>query len=287
MVFNIYSPKRNLTIKRTEDFQTAYEIAVEPANKAVSHTTDGFFRYILNATHRSGASSLFELDRIERLVSNGCGFKKFSPFFETFNDKIGQYIAAGFAQGLEELVSPPPMKRKNDDIGPQVLTMEHLGLGFIACLLPLTLAIAVFCSELLVHRLNSKLRQLSKPKLDQSRNRPKSNRKTATKKQITLRNKIRREMKPRKASAKSFVAKGDGNCAKSLPISMMKLDQMDFSMDYLYQLTGSARTVNDRDPRSSNQSTQQRSELTGQLWAEELFGELILEATEKAFSESN
>lgn len=138
-----------MTIVKTEDYLTAYEIAVEPANKAVSQTTDGFLRTILNKKYRSGISSLSALDEIVQLLTGGCGFKNFSPFFETFNEKIGQLIAAGFAQKLEDFVFALK-KSKNDDIGPQVLTVEHLGLGFIACLILLAVAIAVLLMELIV-----------------------------------------------------------------------------------------------------------------------------------------
>lgn len=105
--------------------------------------------------YRSGAPSLFVLDEIAFRTSGGCGFKKFSPFFKTFNEKIGQSVAAGLTKHFEMLLSPA-METKIDDIGPQVLTMEHLGLGFIACLMPIGITIVVFLMEFVVHALNSK-----------------------------------------------------------------------------------------------------------------------------------
>lgn len=36
-------------------------------------------------------------------------------------------------------------------IGPQVLMMDHLGAAFIACMIPLVLAIVVFFMGLIVH----------------------------------------------------------------------------------------------------------------------------------------
>lgn len=49
-------------------------------------------------------------------------------------------------------------KRKEiDEIGPQVLTMDHLGLGFLVCLIPLGLAIVLFSWKLLFIRLKKKL----------------------------------------------------------------------------------------------------------------------------------
>lgn len=145
----------NLTNVMCDDHKTAYEIVVESENKAVSLTTDYFFRTILSKRHHTGTSSLFALDEIAQRVSGGCAFKNFSPLFETFNDMIGHNIANGFSKQLNEGLFPP-IATKIDDIGPQVLTMEHLGLSFIACFIPLCLAFAVFCMELLVHATKSK-----------------------------------------------------------------------------------------------------------------------------------
>lgn len=40
-------------------------------------------------------------------------------------------------------------RREIDEIGPQVLTLDHLGLGFLVCLIPLVLAGTVFCAEVI------------------------------------------------------------------------------------------------------------------------------------------
>lgn len=40
-----------------------------------------------------------------------------------------------------------------EDIGPQVLTMDHLAVAFIACTVPLILAVLVFVSEIFLPRL--------------------------------------------------------------------------------------------------------------------------------------
>jgi len=36
-----------------------------------------------------------------------------------------------------------------DKIGPEVLTMDHIGIGFKTCLIALTIAIGVFATELI------------------------------------------------------------------------------------------------------------------------------------------
>lgn len=45
----------------------------------------------------------------------------------------------------------PERRREVNDIGPQVQTMEHLGVAFVACMIPLGLAIVVFLMEVISH----------------------------------------------------------------------------------------------------------------------------------------
>lgn len=189
---------------KCEHYETAYGIVVEPENKAVSQTTDGFFKIFLNQKYRSGTSSLRALDEVLQLMTGGCGFKKFSPFFEVFNEKIGQLIAAGVLKEFNERFLPS-IKTKTDEIGPQVLTMEHLGLGFIACLIPLGLAIAVFCMEFVVHGLRRERGKHS------------------------LKNNLRHEIKHRTPKAR-------------LPISLLKLDEEVCWTKHLYQHQKSTKT---------------------------------------------
>lgn len=89
----------------------------------------------------------------ERVVSFSFafGFKPFSPFFEIFNEKIGQLLANGWLQNSipEEILSLKG--KKMEDIGPQVLTMDHLEVGFIVCLIPQGVAFIVFLLEKVAH----------------------------------------------------------------------------------------------------------------------------------------
>lgn len=178
------------------------------AGKAVAQTTNGFFINLISEKHRSGAPSLFALDGIGKILPGGCGFKNFSPFFETFNDVIGQQIASGLMNEFERLVSPPTVTRI-DGIGPQVLTLEHLDLGFIACLIPLVAAIVVFCMELVVHGLKGHETTFRQSKNLNSATRKKSRR----------------------------------DCSQTQPTSLMKLDEMDCWTNYLHQ---SVRADTDR-----------------------------------------
>lgn len=137
-----------------EDNFECLEIIVEPSNKGVVLAAEGNFKQLESSKYRSGVASLHALDEVMANYPCEFGFQRFSPFFETFNDKIGQLLAVGLQQVNvyeKELLHE---SRKDNEIGPQVLTMEHLGLGFLACLIPLGLATAVFLMELVVHKLS-------------------------------------------------------------------------------------------------------------------------------------
>lgn len=155
IILNPFSHNHSLKVVRTIDYEEAYKITVEPENKAVAQTTDGYLTTRLHKKYRGGVSSLHALNEIVQVIPGGCGFKRFSPFFKTFNEFIGIYIAAGLSTSIEKMFAPE-IQTKADDIGPQVLTMEHLALGFIACLIPLALATAIFLIELSVNSLNSR-----------------------------------------------------------------------------------------------------------------------------------
>lgn len=125
------------------------QITSEPANKAVALTTQLHFKEICSF-YRSGFPSLFPMKDIVVNSPMGFAFKQFSPFFESFNKKIGQLLDNGFVNELNKKL-PSDNIKGFDDIGPQVLSLDHLWLGFIACLIPLALAIIVFFVEISVH----------------------------------------------------------------------------------------------------------------------------------------
>lgn len=118
----------------------------ETSNKGVSQTLEFYYKMIEGSKYRSGVSSLFALNEILISIPTGIGFKQFSPFFEVFNEKIGQLIATGIMNKWDNKSYP----KKIDDIGPQVLTVDHLRLGFMACLIPLGLATIFFFMEIFV-----------------------------------------------------------------------------------------------------------------------------------------
>lgn len=129
------------------DQEYCSNIAIEPDNKGVTQTTDTIFNYYMTAKFRSSYTSFRLLDEIVLTNHHVFVFKPFSPFFQTFSNTIDRLVDSGFFAPLSKWFS---FKRKYENMGPQVLTLNHLGLGFIACLIPLGVAFVVFWLELVL-----------------------------------------------------------------------------------------------------------------------------------------
>lgn len=74
--------------------------------------------------------------------------KPFSPYIDTINKKAMQMFEAGlFVLWFRKSKNLRDFKEQIDEVGPQVLTMDHLGVGFIICLIPLAISTVVFVIE--------------------------------------------------------------------------------------------------------------------------------------------
>lgn len=106
----------------------------------------------LNSAFRSGVTSLALLkDSTYKTYFRSITFRPYHPYFEMFNEKIGELISGGILQHLyRKKLNPKSQFFVEENIGPQILTMEHLEMGFAICLIPLTKAIIAFIFELLL-----------------------------------------------------------------------------------------------------------------------------------------
>lgn len=110
------------------------------------------FFYLVNGKYRNGVSSLHNIDQVERVYQIGAAFAPFSPFYAEFNEQIGRMVSGGFFNlWKSSSLSKKPWNGKEEDIEPQILTMDHMEVAFIASLLPLTFAILAFFVEVLVN----------------------------------------------------------------------------------------------------------------------------------------
>lgn len=123
----------------------------EPSNRAITLTSAKRFAYIHNNMYRSGTSSITLLEDDQRMIAHGYVFKPYSPFYETFNAKIGLLNSNGVLPQIEkDYLNPLGFTRHDDEIGPQVLTLDHLGVAFLISLCPLLTATLVFLCEVFV-----------------------------------------------------------------------------------------------------------------------------------------
>lgn len=128
-----------------------YNMVVEPEAKTTVIGSVKILWIINNIRLRTGQSSILLLKETFRNLFIGLTFKDFSPFYEMLDVKIGEMNAAGLI-GLwwTREFQNNDRKRTVEDIGPQVLTMDHLEIGFMICLVPLTFSVIAFFAELLI-----------------------------------------------------------------------------------------------------------------------------------------
>lgn len=128
-----------------DDIEYFLNIVAESENKATTHVYRSLGHHAM-LNYRSGDLSfkLLQDDVVTALF--GIIFKKFCPFFESFNKKIDQMISAGI---VSQFSNRGKIKIRFDEIGPQILTWDHLSVGFAACTIPLIISIVVFFCEYL------------------------------------------------------------------------------------------------------------------------------------------
>lgn len=126
------------------DVYKYYEMIAEPENKATTSLPRFILKRIHNEIYRSELSSLSLFEAFET-VCWGQLYYPYSIYFETFNEKIGEMNSNGLNAYWREIKG---IKKVHEEIGPQVLTMDHLGLGFVFCIVPLFIALFVFIGEL-------------------------------------------------------------------------------------------------------------------------------------------
>lgn len=136
------------------------EKASEPSNKVIAVARLQDTQSELN--FRSGQSSLHQLHETLLTFFQGLIFMNFSPFFEEFNAQIGQMRDTGYFNFHEWSFNyrKSVIKRAAENIGPQVLTMDHLGVAFIACMIPLSMAVVAFMVEISIQTYRTKIPEI-------------------------------------------------------------------------------------------------------------------------------
>lgn len=128
-----------------EDRYQRFEKAAETANKLVIPVTASDLASI-NNDFRFGRSSLIPIKENIKTFHDHLTYKAKSPFKEIFDHKLIQFHEVGFLARFS--TKRNSLKNPEIEIGPEVLTMDHLEIGFLACLVPLLLSAACFAVEI-------------------------------------------------------------------------------------------------------------------------------------------
>lgn len=92
-----------------------------------------------------------------KMLTLGLKFKPFSPFIDILNKKIGELAAGGLINyWSDSMLNPKGIKQSIEEIGPQVLTMDHLAIGFLFCAIPFILCFVALVSEIVIHKFAAK-----------------------------------------------------------------------------------------------------------------------------------
>ena len=130
-----------------------FNVVVEPSNRATVLTHRQTINEIEIVDYRSGKTSLVLINEDYKMIYSAIMFKAFNPFIETCMEILGWMEAFGFMElWRREWIYLPSIN--SEDVGPQVLTMDHLRVGFLACCIPLILSVAAFIAELVWSRLD-------------------------------------------------------------------------------------------------------------------------------------
>jgi hypothetical protein len=96
--------------------------------------------------YKSGVPSVFIAD--ENVAPTWFGFTMDPPLKEIISLKASHLQEAGIMQRAMKSEFMEDVEFKPEEIGPQVLTLQHLEAGFVVILFVLLLSIAVFAVEL-------------------------------------------------------------------------------------------------------------------------------------------
>lgn len=142
-------PRVTLNLHFVDDIAVdAPSLIVGPGSKA-TEITSPYLMPLYLGDFRRGFSSIEVLEENIETFHLSLVFPAFCPLIEVFNEKIHQLLASGMVSHWHDcLLNPTGMKKKPDEIRPQVLTMEHLEVGFLVCFCPFILSIFTFVCEL-------------------------------------------------------------------------------------------------------------------------------------------
>lgn len=123
-------------------------IVAEPQNKITRFSVPRHLKHI-NADFRSGISSIHFIDKGIAPAIAGVSFRPYHILTSTFKERISRLFEAGFDrfwfQKNRDSIS-------SEETKPEVLTLDHLEIGFISCAVILAIGVAIFVLEIFHQR---------------------------------------------------------------------------------------------------------------------------------------
>jgi hypothetical protein len=125
-------------------------LVAEPSNKFTYLFFRAHFCAMLR-TMRKALPSLYLLDENVVTIPFYIILPRFVPYSETFKEQIELMISNGLVGKLnaESWSFNQNEKRYVEEVKPQILTVEHLSLGFLAILISLVVSLCVFLVEIM------------------------------------------------------------------------------------------------------------------------------------------
>jgi hypothetical protein len=106
------------------------------------------FAYLLKTMFRTEVPSITVLDESFETLQFCLVFTRNLPYSETFIKKINEMIASGLAKKfIDADYKKHILSNKEEGIGPQVLTLDTLWLGFVSFLIASGLSTVAFIIE--------------------------------------------------------------------------------------------------------------------------------------------
>jgi hypothetical protein len=129
----------------SDDRKAVFDNLVEPENRLAFITIPSKYKMMIRDNYKKGMPSIFEADEnLERVYS---GFQSHYVMKDIIHLKGSQLVESGIVNRHLKHVIAEELFTKPQEIGPQVLTVQHLSVGFIIIFGLLVLSIVVFMLE--------------------------------------------------------------------------------------------------------------------------------------------
>lgn len=140
------------TIVKVDEMTECLNIASEPKNHVTCLTISSAMQDVMTK-YKTGSPSFKLLDEPVFSVYFGTLIEKYSPYIEVLNEIVFGLMSGNILEYNENQFfkfRPKNTKFSSDEVGPQVLAMDHLDNCFLIITIFLTLAFIIFLIEVAV-----------------------------------------------------------------------------------------------------------------------------------------